>query len=211
MKSILLVVVLIAAIAASACIVPDDSSTETPTPTTPTPALTTPTATTTPETPPAMAAAVPRGELPESFTLRAVLDKNTETVDMIEEAAAMVSGSLDVGEIVDAVQGIYAAEGEHTDTAVTVIECTDSVNAANAVRNYKNQPKFENPPARTVSRFATANFNGHEANEVRTAPPTEDGDIRYGYFWSNGNFVVIVEPGTSDKSASMELARMTGY
>ncbi len=204
MKSILLIVVLVAVIAASACIVPDDSSTETPTPATPT-------ATTTPETPQNIADMIPRDGLPESFTLRAVLDKNTETVDMIEEAASTVSGSMDVGEIVDAVQGIYAAEGEHTDTTVTVIECTDSVNAANAVENYKNQPKFENPPARTVSRFATANFNGHEANEVRTAPPTEDGDIRYGYFWSNGNFVVIVEPGTSDKSASMELARMTGY
>ena len=203
--------VLIAAIAASACIVPDDPGAETPTPTTPTPALTTPTATTAPETPPAMAAAIPRGELPESFTLRAVLDKNTETVDMIEKAASMVSGSLDVGEIVDAVQGIYAATGEITDTAITIIEFTDSVNAANAARNYKNQSKFNRQPARTVSRFATANFNGHEANEVRTGSPTEDDDIRYGYFWSNGNFVVIVEPGTSDKSASMGLARMTGY
>ncbi|MEA1906102.1 MAG: hypothetical protein U9N12_03980 [Euryarchaeota archaeon] len=212
MKSILLIVVLVAVIAASACIVPDDSGTETPTPATPAPKTpTTPTATTTPETPPTMADAIPGGELPESFTLRAVLDKNTETVDMMEEAAIMVSGSLDVGEIVDAVQGIYAATGEITDTHITIIECTDSVNAANAARNYKNQSKFENPPARTVSRFATASFNGHEANEVRTAPPTEDGNIRYGYFWSNGNFVVIVEPGTSDKSASMELARMTGY
>ncbi|MEA1908461.1 MAG: hypothetical protein U9N43_05460 [Euryarchaeota archaeon] len=203
MKSLLLIVVLVAAIAASACIVPDDPVVETP-------VQTTPTATTTPETPPAMADAIPGGELPESFTLRAVLDKNTETVDMIEESATMVSGSLDVGEIVDAVRGIYAT-GEITDTDVTIIEFTDSVNAANAARNYKNQSKFENPPARTVSRFATANFNGHEANEVRTAPPTEDGNIRYGYFWSNGNFVVIVEPGTSDKSASMKLARMTGY
>ncbi len=211
MKSILLIVVLIAAIAASACIIPDDPDAETPTPTTPTPALTTPTATTTPETPPAMTDAIPGGELPEPFTLRAVLDKNTETVDMIEEAASMVSGSLNVGEIVDAAQGIYAAEGAHTDTAITIIECTDSVNAANAAQNYKNQSKFEKLHLGTISRFDTVNFNGHEATEVKTRPPVDDGDIRYGYFWSNGNFVVIVEPGTSDKSASMELARMTGY
>ncbi len=202
MKSILPIVVLVVAIAASACIIPDDSGTETPTPT----------ATTTPETPPAIADAIPRDDLPESFTLRAVIDKNTEgTMDVLKDAASMVSGSMGVGEITDAVQGIYSAEGEHTDTTVTVIECTDSVNAANAVENYKNQPKFEKPPARTVSRFDTVNFNGHEATEVRTRPPVEDGDVRYGYVWSNGNLVFIVEPGTSDKSASMELARMTGY
>ncbi|HIE31694.1 MAG TPA: hypothetical protein EYP67_04840 [Methanosarcinales archaeon] len=202
MKSILPIAVLIVAIAASACIIPDDSNTETPTPT----------ATATPETPPAIADMIPGGDLPESLALRAVIDVNTEgTVDIIKEAASMVSGSLGVGEITDAVQGVYSAEGEYTDVTVTVIECADSVNAANAARNYKNQPKFENPPARTVSRFAKVNFNGHEATEVRTRPPIEDGDIRYGYVWSNGNYVFIVEPGTSDKSTSMELARMTGY
>jgi hypothetical protein len=205
MKSILPIVVLVVVIAISACIIPDDSGTETPTPATPT-------ATTTPETPPAIADMIPGDDLPESFKLRAVIDKNTKgTMDILKDAASMVSGSMGFGEITDAVQGIYAAEGEHTDVIVTVIECTDSVNAANAVENYKNQPKFENPPARTVSRFATVNFNGHEATEVSTRPPIEDGDIRYGYVWSNGNFVFIVEPGTSDKSASMKLAQMTGY
>jgi hypothetical protein len=82
------------------------------------------------------------------------------------------------------------------------------MNAANAVENYKNQPDFENPPSRTVSRFGTVTFNEHEATEIRRKPLGSDG-IRYGYIWSNDNRVFIVEPGTEDRLASMELAQMT--
>ncbi len=84
------------------------------------------------------------------------------------------------------------------------------MNAANAVENYKNKPEFENPPSQAVSRFGKVTFNEHEATEVRRGPLGSD-DIRYGYVWSNGNHVFIVEPGTDDRLASMELAAMTGY
>ncbi len=53
-------------------------------------------------------------------------------------------------------------------------------------------------------------FNGHEATEVRTRPPTEDGGVRYGYVWSEGDYVFILEPGNDDRQASLKLAQMIG-
>ncbi len=155
---------------------------------------------------------IPAENLPGTFKLIAIVDENTSgSMNITEDALSTISGNLSVGAI-KAVQGIYDFGAKTYSVSVTVIECADSVNAANAVENYKNQPDFAKPPSKTVTRFAIPgpSFNGHEATEVRRKPLGSDG-IRYGYVWSNGNFVFIVEPGTNDRLASMELAAMTGY
>jgi len=191
-------VIILLAVAVHACIVPDEPEIPTPTPTQ------------TPVTPQTIADMIPSENLPGTFELIAIIDENTlGSMNITEEALSMISGNLSVGEIT-AVQGMYNFEGGAYTVFVTIIECTDSMNAANAVENYKSQPDFAKPPSLTISRFGKATFNGHEATEVRRKPLGNDG-IRYGYVWSNGDRVFIVEPGTDDRQASMELARMTGY
>lgn len=206
-------ITIILAVAVCGCIVPDNPVTETPTPTE-TPAATpiaTPLATplVTPDAPHGIAAMIPTANLPGTFELRAIIDEGTTGIDIIGDTLSIVSGNLSIGEI-HAVQGIYSFEGGTYDVYVTVIACNDSVAAANAVENYKDRPEFENPPARTVSRFGAVTFNGHEATEVRTRPPTEDGGVRYGYVWSEADYVFILEPGIDDKQASLKLAQMIG-
>jgi len=198
MKAINIIMIILLAVAACACIEPEPTPTETPTPTQ------------TPATPQGIADAIPTENLPGTFKLIALVDENTSgSMNITEDALSMIAGNLSVGAI-KAVQGIYDFEAKTYSVSVTVIECTDSVNAANAVENYKNKPDFENPPSKTVSRFGAARFNGHDATEVRRKPLGSD-DIRYGYVWSNNSCVFIVEPGTGDKLASMKLAEMTGY
>ena len=203
MKVIKILIIILLVVAAHACIVPEDDP-EIPTPT--------PTPTQTPSTPQGIIDMIPAENLPGTFTLIAIVDENTPgSKNITAEALSMIAGNLSVGEI-KAVQGIYDFEAKTYSVSVTIIECTDSMNAVNAVENYKNQPDFENPPSNTVTRFAIPgpSFNGHEATEVRRKPLGSEG-IRYGYVWSNGNFAFIVEPGTDDRPASMELAAMTGY
>ena len=108
----------------------------------------------------------------------------------------------------DLVVGTYTVEGETYHTNVAVIRYTSLASPASFVEEYKNKPEFENSPSLTVSRFGKVTFDGHEATEVRTVSPT--GDIRYGYVWSMDRYVYILEPGASDRSASLELARMIG-
>jgi len=198
MKAIKIIMIILLAVAACACIVPDEPEVPTPTPTpTQTPAMLQ-----------GIAGMIPTENLPGTFKLIAIIDENTSgSMNITEEALSTIAGNLSVGEI-KAVQGVYDFEAKTYSVFVTVIECTDSMNAANAVENYKNQPDFENPPSQTVSRFGKVTFNEHEATEVRRKPLGSD-DIRYGYVWSNGNRVFIVEPGTDDRLASMKLAEMT--
>lgn len=196
MKAIKIMMIILLAVAACACIVPEE--------------LEIPTPTQTPTTPQGIADRIPTENLPGTFKLMAIVDENTSgSKNITEEALSTITGNLSVGEI-KAVQGVYDFEAKTYTVFVTVIECTDSVNAANAVENYRNKPELGNPPSRTVSRFGTVTFNEHETTEVRRKPLGSDG-IRYGYVWSNGNYVFIVEPGTDDRLASMELAQMTGY
>ena len=198
MKAIKIIMIILLVVAACACIVPDEPEIPTPTPTQ------------TPATPQGIADAIPTENLPGTFKLIALVDENTPgSMNITEEAMSTIAGNLSVGEI-KAVQGIYDFEAKTYSVSVTVIECTDSMNAANAVENYKNNPDFEKPPSQTVSRFGKVTFNEHEATEVRKKPLGSDG-IRYGYVWSNDNRVFIVEPGTDNRLESMELAQMTGY
>ena len=196
MKAIKIIMIILLAVAACACIVPDEPDIPIPTPTQ------------TPSTPQGIADLIPAENLPGTFKLIALVDENTPgSINITEEALSTIAGNLSVGEI-KAVQGVYDFEAKTYSVFVTVIECTDSMNAANAVENYKNQPDFKNPPSQTVSRFGKVTFNEHEATEVRRKPLGSD-DLRYGYVWSNGNRVFIVEPGTDDRLASMKLAEMT--
>ncbi len=198
MKAIKIIMIILLAVAACACIVPDEP--EIPT--------STPTPTQTPAIPQGIAGMIPTENLPGTFKLIAIIDENTSgSMNITEDALSTIAGNLSVGEI-KAVQGVYDFEAKTYSVFVTVIECTDSMNAANAVENYKNQPDFKNPPSKTVSRFGKVTFNEHEATEVRRKPLGSD-DLRYGYVWSNGNRVFIVEPGTDDRLASMKLAEMT--
>ncbi len=200
MKAIKIIMIILLAVAACACIVPEEPEIPTPTPT----------PTQTPSIPQGITDMIPAENLPGTFKLIALVDENTPgSMNITEEALSTIAGNLSVGEI-KAVQGVYDFEGGAYTVFVTIIECTDSMNAANAVENYKNQPDFEKPPSLTVSRFGKVTFNGHEATEVRRKSQG-DGGVRYGYVWSNGNHVFIVEPGTDDRLASMELAAMTGY
>ncbi len=188
--------IILLAVAACACIVPEEPEIPTPTPTQ------------TPSTPQGIADMIPDENLPGTFKLIALVDENTPgSINITEDALSTIAGNLRVGEI-KAVQGVYEFEAKTYTVFVTVIECTDSMNAANAVENYKNKPEFENPPSQTVSRFGKVTFNEHEAIEVRRGPLGSD-DIRYGYVWSNDNRVFIVEPGTDNRLESMELAQMT--
>ncbi|MEA1868949.1 MAG: hypothetical protein U9N09_02190 [Euryarchaeota archaeon] len=192
MKTIEIMMIILLAVAACACIVPEEPEIPTQTP----------------STPQGIADMIPAENLPGTFKLIALVDENTAgSMNITEEARSTIAGNLSIGEI-KAVQGIYDFEAKTYSVFVTVIECTDSMNAANAVENYKNKPDFEKPPSQTVSRFGKVTFNEHEATEVRRKPQGDDG-IRYGYVWSNGNHVFIVEPGTDDRLASMELAQMT--
>ncbi|PXF56947.1 MAG: hypothetical protein C4B59_16055 [Candidatus Methanogaster sp.] len=198
MKAIKIMMIILLAVAACACIVPDEQ--EVPT--------STPTSAQTPILPQGIADAIPAENLPGTFKLIALVDENTPgSMNITEEAMSTIAGNLSVGEI-KAVQGVYDFEAKTHSVFVTVIECTDSMNAANAVENYKNNPDLKNPPSQTVSRFGKVTFNEHEATEVRRKPQG-DGGIRYGYVWSNGNRVFIVEPGTDSRVESMELAQMT--
>ncbi|MEA3325574.1 MAG: hypothetical protein U9Q37_10695 [Euryarchaeota archaeon] len=200
MKAIKIIMIILLAVAACACIVPNEQDVPTPTPT---PAQT-------PIPPQSIADMIPTENLPGSLKLIALVDENTAgSMNITEEALSTIAGNLNVGEI-KAVQGVYDFEAKTYSVFVTVIECTDSMNAANAVENYKNNPDLENPPSQTVSRFGAVTFNEHEATEVRRKPQG-DGGIRYGYVWSNGNRVFIVEPGTDNRVESMKLAEMTGY
>ena len=196
MKAIKIIMIILLAVAACACIVPEEPEIPTPTPTQ------------TPPTPQGIADMIPAENLPGTFKLIALVDENTTgSMNITEDALSTIAGNLSVGEI-RAVQGVYEFEAKTYTVFVTVIECTDSMNAANAVENYKNQPDFKNPPSLEDPRFKDVKFNGHDATEVRRRPLGSDG-IRYGYVWSNGNHVFIVEPGTDDRLASMELAQMT--
>ncbi len=196
MKAIKIMMIILLAVAACACIVSDEPEIPTPTPDQ------------TPVIPQGIVGMIPSENLLGTFKLIAIVDENTTgSMNITEDALSTIAGNLSVGEI-KAVQGIYDFEAKTYSVFVTVIECTDSMNAANAVENYKNQADFAKPPSQTVSRFGTVTFNEHEATEVRRKPLGSDG-IRYGYVWSNDNHVFIVEPGTDNRLASMELAQMT--
>ncbi|MFQ6062194.1 MAG: hypothetical protein ACE5J9_03335, partial [Methanosarcinales archaeon] len=73
----------------------------------------------------------------------------------------------------------------------------------------KSKPEFKHDVSSTIARFATVEFNGHTATEIRELTPDQK-NVKYSYIWQNENYVFIVD-GNHDRDASMELARLTKY
>lgn len=149
---------------------------------------------------------VPTENLPEGFSLLAVINDSTPGVDMEDEISDF-KGENEIGDV-DATLGVYiwGEMGKDYDARVTVMECEDAEKAKAAEENYLTQPDFENPPFKGVDRFSTAIVNGHQVTEIREEVEKQ---LRYLYLWTNENVVVLVE-GNGDRAASIELASLTG-
>lgn len=148
---------------------------------------------------------VPTENLPEGFSLIAVIDEDTQGIN-IEDEIADFRGDEDIGAVRAAI-GIYqwTEMGTGYDSKITVIDCEDEAKAAATVNNYIGQPKFEKPPFVGVDRFSTAVVNGREVTEIRSAVGKE---LKYIYIWNEGEKVVLVE-GNGDRAKSLELASAT--
>ena len=149
---------------------------------------------------------VPTENLPEGFSLLAVINDSTPGADMEDEIADF-KGEKDIGDV-DATVGVYiwGEMGKDYDARVTVMECENAEKATAAEENYLAQPDFENPPLKAVDRFSTAIVNGHQVTEIREVVEKQ---LRYLYIWTNESVVVLVE-GNGDRAASLELASLTG-
>jgi len=151
---------------------------------------------------------VPTENLPEGFSLIAVIDDSTPGINMEDEIADF-RGDEDIG-TVKATVGKYqwGEMGKDYDARITVIDCESEEKAEAAVSNYIAQPKFEKPPfvGVDVDRFSIAVVNGHQVTEIRD---TVGKELKYLYIWNDGNRVVLVE-GNGDRADSLELASATG-
>jgi hypothetical protein len=151
-------------------------------------------------------AGVPTENLPEGFSLIAVVDDSTPGINMEDEIADF-RGDEDIG-AVEATVGKYqwGEMGKDYDARITVIDCESELKAEAAVANYVAQPEFEKPPFVGVDRFSTAVVNGHQVTEIRDKVGKE---LKYLYIWNDGKQVVLVE-GNGDRADSLELASSTG-
>jgi hypothetical protein len=152
------------------------------------------------------AGGVPTENLPEGFSLIAVVDDSTPGIDMEDEIADF-RGDDDIG-AVEATVGKYrwGEMGKDYDARVTVMDCENEAKAEAAIANYKAQPEFEKPPFVGVDRFSTAVVNGRQVTEIRDKVGKE---LKYLYIWNDGSRVVLVE-GNGDRADSLELASATG-
>ncbi|MGC9515523.1 hypothetical protein [Methanocrinis sp.] len=151
-------------------------------------------------------AGVPTENLPQGFSLIAVVDDSTQGIDMEDEIADF-RGDEDIGEV-EAVVGMYqwGEMGKDYNAKITVIDCESELKAEAAVANYLAQPEFEKPPFVGVDRFSTAVVNGHQVTEIRDRVGKE---LKYIYVWNDGDRVVLVE-GNGDRAESLQLASATG-
>ena len=152
------------------------------------------------------AASVPTENLPEGFSLIAVVDDSTPGINMEDEIADF-RGDEDIG-AVKATVGKYqwGENGKDYDARITVMDCGSEAKAEAAIANYKAQPDFEKPPFVGVDRFSTAVVNGHHVTEIRDKVGKE---LKYIYIWNDGSRVVLVE-GNGDRAESLQLASATG-
>ena len=201
-KYLVILLAIIAIIAASACI--DDDTPEVPEiPDTPD----------TPLSEKALTQLIPQDTLPESFKLLAMAEESTQGMNATEAALELISGDAEIG-TVTAAKGIYKFEGDSYDAYVFAIRAEDAGGAANAVTNYLARDKFKNDiklvgETSITSRFAETTVNGHDVTEIRTQTPDMK-QIKYQYVWSTEDVAFIVS-GNTDRTATLELARLTGY
>ena len=198
-KYLVILLAIIAIIAASACI-DDDTPDEPEVPDTPISEMT-------------LIQLVPQDALPESFSLLAMAEESTPGMNATEAALEFISGDAEIGTVA-AAKGIYKFEGDSYDAYVFAIRAEDAGGAANAVTNYLARDKFKNdvkPVGETsiTSRFAETTVNGHEVTEIRVQTPDMK-HIKYQYVWSTEDVAFIVS-GNTDRMATLELARLTGY
>ena len=199
-KYLVILLAIIAIIAASACIdddTPDD----------------TPVTTNLPISDMELTQLVPQDALPESFRLLAMAEESTQGMNATEAALEQISGDADIG-TVTAVKGIYKFEGDSYDAYVFAIRAEDAGGATNVVTNYLARDKFENDiklvgSTSITSRFAETTVNGHKVTEIRIQTP-DMRHIKYQYVWSTEDVAFIVS-GNTDRTATLELARLTGY
>ncbi|MFQ6054500.1 MAG: hypothetical protein ACE5J3_00775 [Methanosarcinales archaeon] len=153
---------------------------------------------------------IPQNNLPNDFELVTIYNDTTSGINSTEQILKYITGNLSIGSISSA-RGIYKYSGVgSTDVRVTVIKTTSLDNAKNVIENYKkSKPEFKHDVSSTVARFATVEFNGHTATEIRELTPDQK-NVKYSYIWQNENYVFIVD-GNHDRDASMELARLTKY
>ncbi len=152
------------------------------------------------------AASVPTENLPEGFSLIAVVDDSTPGINMEDEIADF-RGDEDIGAVKATVGKYQWGEiGKDYDARITVMDCESEAKAEAAIANYKAQPDFEKPPFVGVDRFSTAVVNGHQVTEIRDKVGKE---LKYIYIWNDGSRVVLVE-GNGDRAESLQLASATG-
>lgn len=198
-KYLVLLLAIIAVIAASACI--DDD--------TPDPPVTTNLTISDME----LVQLIPQDFLPESFKLLVLADESTPGVNVTEEALELISGDTEIGTVAIA-KGIYKFEGDSYDAYVFAMRAEDANRAVNAVTNYLARDKFKNDiklvgSTSITSRFAETTINGHDITEIRVQTPDMK-QIKYQYVWSTEDVVFIVS-GNTNRIATLELARLTGY
>lgn len=156
---------------------------------------------------------IPQDALPESFRLLALAEESTPGMNATEAALEVISGDAKIG-TVTAVKGIYKFDGDSYDAYIFAIRAEDADGAANAITNYIARDKFRNDihlvgSTSTTSRFAETTVNGHDVTEIRVQTPDMK-HIKYQYVWSNEDVAFIVS-GNTDRVATLELARLTGY
>lgn len=204
-KYLVILLAIIAIIAASACI--DNDTPDVPE---------VPDVPDVPDTPiseMALTQLIPQAALPGSFRLLALANESTPGMNATAEALKIISGAAQIG-TVSAAKGIYKFEGDSYDAHVFAIRAEDANGAANAVTNYLALDKFKNdvkPVGSTtiISRFAEATVNGHKVTEIRVQTPDMT-QVKYQYVWSTEDVAFIVS-GNTDRMATLELARLTGY
>jgi len=151
--------------------------------------------------------AVPTENLPEGFSLIAVIDESTGGINMEDEIADF-RGDEEIGKVTATVGKYQWGEmGKDYDARVSVLECDSEEKAEAAVANYLAQPAFQKPPFEGVDRFSTAIVNGRQVTEIRERVGKE---LKYVYIWNEGSRVVLVE-GNGDRADSLELASATGH
>lgn len=198
-KYLVILLAIIAIISASACI-DNDTPDEPKIPDTPISEMT-------------LTQLIPQDALPESFRLLAMAEESTQGMNATEDALEIISGDADIG-TVTAAKGIYKFEGDSYDAYIFTIRAEDAKGADNAVTNYLARDKFKNDikllgSTSITSRFAETTINGHDVTEIRVQTPDMK-QIKYQYVWSTEDVVFIIS-GNTNRIATLELARLTGY
>ncbi|MDF1532389.1 MAG: hypothetical protein P1P72_08770 [ANME-2 cluster archaeon] len=108
--------------------------------------------------------------------------------------------------IIDAREGAYR-DTENTDVFLDIIELDSKQAALDFISRYKSQYI----PLKTIERFTTISFNGHEATRIVQYRNSGGSQIpKYQIIWKKENLVFLVRSNSHLESSSLELAKATG-